>query len=164
MQFTDDHESNQRHEPSGGPMGPIPTQDAHTRDMTEDACWNALGSLGIGHLALRAEPVGVTIYPVNYLVTDRQLLFKSAPGTKLTELADHPFVALQVEKLVDGWWFSVMVKGKAERLAFDDDIESSGILELDAAQGGEKLNYVRIDPDVIAGRTFPDASHRHSAE
>lgn len=162
MQLNDDNDPNQRHEPAGGPAVPIPTPEDHTRDMTDAECWSALGSSGIGHLALRAEPVGVNIYPVNYLVADRQVLFKSAPGTKLTELADHPFVALQVEKLVTGCWFSVLVKGRAERLAFDEDIESSGILELDTAQGGDKFNYVRIHPDAVVGRTFPDSSHASS--
>lgn len=161
MAITEEDGATQRHEPAGGPPEFVPAEDTDTRDMTVSECWKALGDSGIAHLALRAEPVGVDIYPVNYLVSNGRVLFRTGPGTKLTELASHPYVALQFEQLVGGWWFSVLVKGKAERLAFDEDIESSGVLDLDPAQRGDKFNYVRIVPDAVIGRTFPDASHAH---
>jgi hypothetical protein len=66
----------------------------------------------------------------------------------------HPHVAVQVERLQDGSWFSVVLKGEAVRLDSDEDIERSGVLDLAPAQPGEKFNYVRIIPDVISGRTF----------
>jgi hypothetical protein len=144
----------ERREPDGGPAARSANQGAGTRELSDDECWQVLGDSGIGHLALRAHPVGVDIMPINYLVADRQLFFRSGPGNKLKNLMRHPHVAVQVERLQDGSWFSVVLKGEAVRLDSDEDIERSGVLDLAPAQPGEKFNYVRIIPDVISGRTF----------
>ena len=143
-----------RHEPAGGPAPAVDEPDDETRELTHTECWKILGTSGIGHLALRSYPVGVDIMPINYLIADRQLFFRSAPGTKLEDLVQHPHVAVQVERLDDGNWFSVVLKGPAQRLASDEDIERSGILDLIPAQRGDKFNYVRVIPDAITGRTF----------
>ena len=128
--------------------------DSAIRELDDGECWEVLGRSGIGHLAFQLQPAGVDILPINYLVSDRQLFFRSAPGSKLSSLAVHPRVAFQVEQLVRDAWFSVVVKGEAVRLALDEEIEHSGILELAPAQPGEKFNYVRITPDTVTGRTF----------
>jgi nitroimidazol reductase NimA-like FMN-containing flavoprotein (pyridoxamine 5'-phosphate oxidase superfamily) len=127
---------------------------AEPRELSHPECWALLGSSGIGHLAFRSQPVGVDIVPINYVITRRQLFFRSGPGTKLEELALHPYVAFQVDQLQDGRWSSVVVKGKAVRLAADAEIERSGILDLVPAQPGRKSNFVRITPDAVTGRTF----------
>lgn len=126
-----------------------------TVDLSHVQCWELLGETGIGHLALRAHPKGVDIVPINYLVHDRMLYFRSAPGTKLMELVEHPHVAVQVERLRDGRWSSVVIKGRAERLAFDDEIIESGVMTLVTSGPGEKANYVRVTPDSITGRSLP---------
>lgn len=143
-----------RNGPHGGPAARDAKQDTGTRELTDDECWQVLRDSGIGHLALRAHPVGVDIMPINYLIADRQLFFRSGPGTKLKNLVRHPHVAVQVERLQNGSWFSVVLKGEAMRLGSDDDIERSGVLDLIPAQPEEKFNYVRIIPDAISGRTF----------
>ncbi|WP_162242906.1 pyridoxamine 5'-phosphate oxidase family protein [Leifsonia sp. Root112D2] len=142
------------HDADGGPAAAMAPQDSDIRELTHVECWKILGDSGIGHLALRAQPVGVDIMPINYLVNERQLFFRSAPGTKLEDIVLHPHVAIQIERLQEGRWFSVVLKGTATRLAADDDIEVSGILHLVPAQPGDKFNYVRIIPDAITGRTF----------
>jgi hypothetical protein len=143
-----------RREPDGGPAARHPNQNANTRELSDDECWAVLGDSGIGHLALRAHPVGVDIVPINYLITGRQLFFRSGPGAKLKNLVQHPYVAVQIERLQEGEWFSVVLKGKAMRLASDADIERSGVLGLAPAQPGDKFNYVQIIPDAVTGRTF----------
>jgi hypothetical protein len=142
------------HEPHGGPAARGADQYAGTRDLSDAECWQFLGDTGIGHLAFRTLPVGVDIVPINYLITDRQLFFRSGPGTKLKNLMRHPHVAVQTERLQGDSWFSVVLKGEAVRLGFDDDIERSGILDLAPAQPGEKFNYIQIIPDSVTGRTF----------
>ena len=163
MEFNKNDQAGRKHEPDGGPAVPAPVRNDETRAMTASECWELLGESGIGHLALRAQPVGVDIVPVNYLVVDGQLLFKSGPGAKLAEVAEHPYVALQIEHLLGAAWFSVVVKGRAERLDCDEDIESSGILDHHPTQPGDKFNYVRIVPDVVLGRTFPDGPRASTA-
>lgn len=151
----DENPKGARHEPDGGPARVAIDDDSQVTDLTHAQCWDCLGESGIGHLALRAQPVGVDIKPINYLIHDRQLYFRSAPGTKLEELVLHPHVAVQVEQWHDGLWSSVVLKGRAERLAFDDEILQSGIMGLVTSGPGEKANYVRVTPDEITGRSFP---------
>lgn len=132
-----------------------PAIEDETVELSHVQCWELLGESGIGHLALRAHPEGVDIVPIDYLVHDRMLYFRSAPGTKLMELVEHPHVAVQVERLREGRWSSVVIKGRAERLAFDDEIIESGVMALATSGLGEKHNYVRVTPDAITGRSFP---------
>ncbi len=144
-----------RHEPDGGPARTVFDDDDQTSQLSDLQCLQLLGETGIAHLGLRAQPHGVDIVPINYLIHERQLYFRSAPGTKLVELTAHPHVAVQVERLQEGRWSSVVLKGRAQRLAFDDEILVSGILGLKPAGPGEKANYVRVEPDAITGRSFP---------
>ncbi len=146
---------NAPHEPDGGPARIPFDDDDQTSPLSHVQCWELLGERGIGHLGLRAQPRGVDIMPINYLIHDRLLYFRTAPGTKLMELTEHPYVTVQVERWHAGHWSSVVVKGRAQRLAFDDEILASGITELMTSGPGEKANYVRIVPDAIMGRTFP---------
>jgi nitroimidazol reductase NimA-like FMN-containing flavoprotein (pyridoxamine 5'-phosphate oxidase superfamily) len=144
-----------QHEPDGGPAHIPFDDDDQTSQLTHVQCWDLLGETGVGHLALRAQPHGVDIMPINYLIHNRELYFRSAPGTKLEELALHPHVAVQVEQRQDGRWSSVVLKGVAKRLAFDDEILASGVTRLVTSGPGEKANYVRVVPDAITGRSFP---------
>lgn len=126
-----------------------------TREMTHIECWAILGETGIGHLALRAEPVGVDVMPINYLISHRQLFLRSARGTKVEDIVLHPHVAVQVERLTDGAWHSVVLKGEAVRITDEAEIERAGVRDLVPAQTGDKSNFFRIIPDSITGRTFP---------
>jgi uncharacterized protein len=143
-----------RREPDGGPSRNMPAYDDETRQLSTAECWRVLGGSGIGHLALRSQPVGVDIVPINYLISNHQLFFRSGPGTKLENLAEHPHAAVQVEHFEAGTWFSVVLKGKAVRLAADAAIERSGVQGIVPAQPGGKFNYVCLTPEVIIGRSF----------
>ena len=123
------------------------------RILDEDECWRLLEESSLGRLAVRV-PAGVDIFPVNYLVHGHELFFRSSPGSKLIELTQEPGVAFEIdgEKARHVW--SVVVRGNARRLASDQEIESSGIQLLDTWHPSEKLNYVRITPDVVSGRSF----------
>jgi osmotically-inducible protein OsmY/nitroimidazol reductase NimA-like FMN-containing flavoprotein (pyridoxamine 5'-phosphate oxidase superfamily) len=138
----------------GGVASPIEILQSQTAHLSVDESWDVFGESGIAHLALRDEPTGVDIMPINYLINNRMLYFRSAPGTKLVELTHNPSVAVQAEVNRDGRWYSVVIKGEAERLAFDDEIHASGVLGMRTEQPGEKLNYVRITPHSLTGISF----------
>ncbi|WP_349898137.1 pyridoxamine 5'-phosphate oxidase family protein [Parafrigoribacterium soli] len=144
-----------RHEPSGGPANHASQPDPRTRELGDAECWSVLGDSGIARLAFQTDPAGVDIMPINYRIDERRLYFRSAPGVKLTSIVRHPKVAVQVERLAGGNWFSVVLKGEAARLEFDDEIEHSGVLDLASTQAGDKFNFVRVIPDTVTGRTFP---------
>ena len=122
-------------------------------ELSEDVCWELLDAATLGRLAVAADD-GVDIFPVNYLVNDRVIFFRSAPGSKLVDITEHPSVAFEVEGTHRRVRWSVVVKGKAQRLGEDTDIEESGVLGLRSVSPTEKWNYVRILPTAVTGRRF----------
>jgi len=54
--------------------------------LSEEECWSALSSARVGRLAVTAED-GADIYPVNFVVKDGNLFFRTAPGSKLMAIA-----------------------------------------------------------------------------
>jgi nitroimidazol reductase NimA-like FMN-containing flavoprotein (pyridoxamine 5'-phosphate oxidase superfamily) len=123
------------------------------RTLGPDACWELLRSSSLGRLAVIAED-GVDVFPVNYLVSGATVVFRSAPGSKLADIAHDPLVAFEVDGADDRFRWSVVVRGVARRLDADDDIEGSGVLALATLTPTAKDNYVRLTPRVISGRRF----------
>jgi nitroimidazol reductase NimA-like FMN-containing flavoprotein (pyridoxamine 5'-phosphate oxidase superfamily) len=123
------------------------------RLLDEDECWRLLASAGLGRLALVGGD-GVDIVPVNFLVKDREIFFRSGPGAKMIGLTDHPLVAFEADGISDRRRWSVVVRGTARRMDVDEDIESSGVLSLLSRTPLETWNFVRLAPTGISGRQF----------
>jgi len=125
-------------------------------ELDPAACFRLLDTERVGRLAVQ-EATGVDIFPVNYLVHDGKVYFRSAPGVKMIRLTQAPDVAFEVDGHDRVWTWSVVIKGTARRLDDDDEIVATGIEEAPTALLGEKLNYVRITPRQISGRRFRHA-------
>ena len=124
---------------------------AETLDV--ETCWELLADERIGRVVF-AEGEDIEVFPVNFSVGGRSVLFRSAPGTKLELVAGRPRVAFEVDHHSDEVAWSVILWGTAERLGADDEIEHSGVLGLVSWTPDEKHNYVRITPDRVSGRRF----------
>ena len=120
--------------------------------LDADACWRLLQTQSLGRLVIAADRI--EIFPVNFLVYERAVYFASAPGTKMMALTESPQVAFEVDGEESDLVWSVVLRGRAVRLASDTEIEASGILRLHAMHPTKKRNYVRIAPDTISGREF----------
>ncbi len=119
--------------------------------VSSDDCWRLLAKANLGRIAVQTTD-GLDIFPINSVVTGEAVFFRSAPGSKLVDIAANPVVAFEVDGRHGGHRWSVVVKGAAHRLDRDDMIESSGVLRLPTATSTEKFNYVRIIPTSISGR------------
>ena len=119
--------------------------------VNTDDCWRLVEKAHLGRIAVQTTD-GLDIFPINFVVTDREIFFRSAPGSKLIDITAHPEVAFEVDGRHGRHRWSVVVKGRAHRLDRDDEIESSGVLRLSTAPSTEKFNYVRISPTSISGR------------
>ncbi|HET8957515.1 MAG TPA: pyridoxamine 5'-phosphate oxidase family protein [Microcella sp.] len=122
--------------------------------MTVDECWQRLRDATLGRIAVSAAGV-IDIFPVNFVVDEqRRLLFRTAPGTKLLELAINDRVAFEVDDhdATDAW--SVVLKGRAERVEKQSDIDRAEALGLAPWIPTLKYRWVRIHPDEITGRRF----------
>lgn len=121
--------------------------------LTDQECWDCLSVAAFGRLAVRSRD-GVDIFPVNFMVTDRLVYLRSAPGAKLVDIAHAPTVAFEVDGANGRQHWSVVVKGTAERMSYDDEIHESGVLDLTTFTSSAKWNYVRITPQLVTGRRF----------
>lgn len=121
--------------------------------LSADDCWAMLEKAPLGRLATRAGE-GIDIFPINFTVRDREIYFRSAPGSKLVDITRASAVAFEIDGQHRRTHWSVVVHGTAERMSFDADIQSSGVLELETMTSSAKWNYVRITPATISGRRF----------
>jgi uncharacterized protein len=128
------------------PQEPIEELDA-------DECWNLLSSNSLGRIALCAAGI-VDIFPVNYFADGSTLLFRTAPGTKLTELTVHDEVAFEIDGYASDSAWSVVVKGKARALESGQDIEQAETAPLHPWIPTLKYRFVRITPTTMSGRRF----------
>lgn len=118
--------------------------DAEARDLLQR---NHLGRLAFAHRAR------VDIEPISYVKDGDWLYFRTSPGTKLTTVRRHPWVAFEVDE-VHGMhhWDSVVVRGTVYHL-----IDADNTVDSDAY--AHALAVLRqFDPDALTPRD--SAPHR----
>lgn len=122
-------------------------------EVTEHEIWELLRSTPLGRLAVTAAGE-IDIFPVNYIVDGSTLLFRTAPGTKLIELTVRSAVAFEIDGWTEHSAWSVVVKGIAEQLDHQADIDRADTLPLLPWIPTLKYRYVRITPTQVSGRRF----------
>jgi hypothetical protein len=123
--------------------------------LNEDECWQLFNDAQVGRLAfaVAGEP---EIFPVNFVVDGRALLFRTAEGTKLAGLTVSSRVAFEVDGYEpdSGEAWSVVLKGEAERLDHFPDIYAAEKLPIFPWQASPKQWIVRVMPAKVTGRRF----------
>ena len=121
--------------------------------LDEDDCWDLLISSSFGRLALSVsgEP---DIYPVNFVASDKRLVFRTAEGTKLLELTVNNRVAFETDGVGRDEAWSVVVRGEARVLEKQAEIEAADQLPLRPLIPTLKYIYVEITPKTVTGRRF----------
>jgi uncharacterized protein len=119
----------------------------------EDDCWELLLSSSLGRLAVSVggEP---DIYPVNFVASDRRLVFRTAEGTKLLELTVNARVAFETDGVGRDEAWSVVAKGTARILEKQSEIAAADQLPLRPLIPTLKYVYVEISPTEVTGRRF----------
>jgi nitroimidazol reductase NimA-like FMN-containing flavoprotein (pyridoxamine 5'-phosphate oxidase superfamily) len=94
------------------------------------------------------------IFPVNYVVQRRTILFRTAEGTKLISAAMNNHVVFEADdhNVAEGW--SVVVKGIARSLRINEQIEDAERAQVLSWTSSEKTHYVRVIPEMVTGRRF----------
>ncbi|RAV13123.1 pyridoxamine 5'-phosphate oxidase family protein [Mycolicibacterium sp. GF69] len=121
--------------------------------LPESECWNLLGSVSLGRLVTSADGVP-EIFPVNFVVQRRTLLFRTAEGTKLVSAAVNRDVVFEADDhtVAEGW--SVIVRGVARTVRDDDDLAEAERAHLLPWTATVKDHYVRVLPRRVTGRRF----------
>ncbi|NLT54879.1 MAG: pyridoxamine 5'-phosphate oxidase family protein [Actinomycetales bacterium] len=123
--------------------------------LDESTSWSLLAQAQVGRLAVCA-PGDIDIFPLNYVVDDGTIVFRTAEGTKLVEVVMTGRIAFEADG-VDaeaGQAWSVVVKGYARVLERFDDIYRVADLPLVPWNAGPKERFVRITPEQVTGRRF----------
>ena len=122
-----------------------------TERLSPEECWRLLSRAHVGRVAVHTDGE-IDIFPINFVAKRGEIFFRSAPGSKLMDIASNPVVAFESDGRRPAHRWSVVVRGIAQRLDRDDEIEASGVLGLHTATPTEKWNYVRIRPASVTGR------------
>lgn len=131
-------------------------QSAGLEVVGEAECWALLETQPVGRLAvaIRNHP---DIFPVNYLVDEKTIVFRTDPGIKLAAATAGASVAFEADfydpETGEGW--SVVVSGEAREVRKLEDQVRIEELPLVPAAGGRKNRWVRIHPLSISGRRLP---------
>lgn len=122
-------------------------------ELSVAECWDLLNSNEFGRLALSVSDQP-EIFPVNYVVQDGTLLFRTAPGTKLASLTVNESVAMEIDGHDDAGGWSVVVKGHAHVAEWGADFAEAQIAGLRTWVATVKPVFVRVQPGGITGRAF----------
>jgi uncharacterized protein len=116
-------------------------------------CWDLLAGVTLGRLVTSVDG-RPEIFPINYVVQRRTVLFRTAEGTKLVSTAINNHVLFEADdhNVAEGW--SVIVRGTARSLRSQEEIEDAERAQVLPWTASEKTHYVRIVPEAVTGRRF----------
>ena len=96
------------------------------------------------------------ILPVQYRMLDGDVVFRSAPGTKLTASVLGNVVAFEVDNLSDdhgrGW--SVLITGAVTEILDPASLDEARRLDLGAWSSAGPDHFLRIHSELVSGRAF----------
>lgn len=129
------------------------------RKLTEDECWQLLERTQHGRL------VGVVagrpdIFPINIAGDQRSIVFRTAPGTKLAEVAVNENVLIEADGILSDEAWSVVLRGTAALLQTSGEISEAERLDLQPWVPGPKEQFVRVTPTEVTGRHFAFGPYR----
>jgi len=123
------------------------------RTLSPAECFGLLEPGGVGRVGFAAAD-GIMMLPVNFAVTRKTIVFRTAPDTLLAVYADGR-VSFQAdhldEVLHEGW--SVLVHGHARKVTDEREVKHlEDRTRLEPWAAGPRDVYVRITPTRISGR------------
>jgi nitroimidazol reductase NimA-like FMN-containing flavoprotein (pyridoxamine 5'-phosphate oxidase superfamily) len=130
-----------------------PAREHVLRTLSPAECIGLLEPGGIGRVGF-ASAEGIMVLPVNFAVTGKAIIFRTAPDTLLALYADAQ-VSFEVDRfdaaLHEGW--SVLVHGRAHKVTEERAVKQlEDLTHLRPWAPGARDVYVRIAPARISGR------------
>jgi uncharacterized protein len=121
--------------------------------LESDQCVALVRRAQIGRVAICADQ-GPLVFPVNFVVLDDSVVFRTGEGTKLDALVHGGRVAFEVDAVhsifEEGW--SVVILGTAEELIDPTEVDRTTQMGLRSWAPGSKAHVIRIRTDSISGR------------
>ena len=129
--------------------------DGRTRlaHVPPDTCWELLAAARVGRIGVLVDSAP-EVYPVNFVVDGRSIVFRTDPGSKLRGLERSPSVCFEVDGFDfeerTGW--SVLVKGRAVEVTDPDELRRVSALPLNLWSFGDKSHWMRVQAAEVTGR------------
>jgi nitroimidazol reductase NimA-like FMN-containing flavoprotein (pyridoxamine 5'-phosphate oxidase superfamily) len=123
--------------------------------LSFDDCWDLLSAANVGRLAIIVEG-HPEIFPVNFVIERRSIVFRTGAGTKLWQSAKEEPAAFEIdgyEPTTEEAW-SVVARGGTALIDSVDEQSAADALGLEPWEPGAKAHYVRLSPKVLTGRRF----------
>jgi nitroimidazol reductase NimA-like FMN-containing flavoprotein (pyridoxamine 5'-phosphate oxidase superfamily) len=124
-------------------------------ELGPDECLELLGSAPVGRVGVTIDALPAVL-PVNFVVWNGAIVFRTVSGTKLDAAAANEVVAFEADAYgppdQPGGW-SVLVRGIAREVTDPTELAEVASLPLDSwAWDGSATRYVCIEPTVMTGR------------
>lgn len=122
--------------------------------LDRSTCVELLQTVVIGRVAWATESGDVAVVPVNFIVVDDGVVFRTAEGHKLDAVQANRrlcFEADDVEPALHVGW-SVMITGPAEVVTDPDEVSRLQLLPLAPWDPAPKPFFVRIRAGEMTGR------------
>jgi nitroimidazol reductase NimA-like FMN-containing flavoprotein (pyridoxamine 5'-phosphate oxidase superfamily) len=125
-------------------------------ELTLEECWELLESTVGGRVAVT---VGTSpdVFPVNYVVRNREILIRTEAGTKLAAATMMSSVAFEIDDFDEvtrkGW--SVVVKGHGREPSTLDELVQLDELGIEPWVDASKSRWLAITPYEVTGRRVP---------
>lgn len=134
------------------PDGPHPPSSRAPDELSWDECLQLLGHGGVGRVGLSIAALPV-IVPVNYVLDDAGVVFRSGAGSKLDAALDNAVVCFEVGHIGPGWQssWSVLVTGRAHEVA-EREVSDQARKVLVPWAASARDRYVAIPLDLVSGR------------
>lgn len=124
--------------------------------LTEQEALDLLAASDVGRVGITIGGLPA-IFPVNYRVIDGAIVFRTAPGSKMSAAAAAAagaVVAFEVDdyQRADRSGWSVLVIGQAEVVDSPDIANKVDESHLEPFADGPRTAIVRIEPTFVSGR------------
>jgi nitroimidazol reductase NimA-like FMN-containing flavoprotein (pyridoxamine 5'-phosphate oxidase superfamily) len=130
------------------------TGDRVWEELSVGECLQLLAAHHFGRIAVVVDSHPI-VFPINYALEGESVVFRTAPGTKLSGAA-MGHVAFEIDEVDEstqtGW--SVIVQGVGTEITSSLDAHSEELRALDIHPWvpGERAHWVGILPQSITGR------------
>lgn len=123
--------------------------------LSLEHCWHNLAQCSVGRIGVLVDSAP-EIYPVNHVVDERTIVFRTDPGSKLRGIDRSPVVCFEVDEVSGqdhtGW--SVLVKGRAVEVTDPEELARLVELPLEYWAVGDKQRWIRVRPIEVTGRAI----------
>lgn len=125
---------------------------AQLQELSVEECWQAVPPTGVARIGWTA-PDGPTVIPVNHVIKDRTVWFRTSAHSAMAEQVDESQIAVLVDSIDTethlGW--SVQFKGRAAVLYREDQVPEE-VRTFRPWPAGARPLWIRLRPSAVSGR------------